>query len=126
MTLSLSKNQLNLEARELLDFSIARFKDELAAHSRSVNVPAPTAYPLVEIIVKEHGGDYVLDETVELTLESRLASVESTLALQDRIGRLEERLGLASKEGTLDDRLKAIETVVVADATVGTTVKLAI
>ena len=44
--------------KALLDEQIALFQLALEEHSRTVNVPAPTAHQAVEQIVRHHGGRY--------------------------------------------------------------------
>lgn len=42
---------------------VKAFQAALKNHAKTVNVPAPTAHPLVESIVRQHEGQFVIDET---------------------------------------------------------------
>ena len=58
--LTLTKDSLMALGRELADLAIAEFQQARADHASTVGVPAPTAHPLIERIVREHGGRYVV------------------------------------------------------------------
>jgi hypothetical protein len=52
---------------EALNFDIAAAVEEhkgaTERHSRTVNVAAPVAHPLVDMIVKQHGGEFTVDHS---------------------------------------------------------------
>jgi len=60
MAITLSKDDFLALGRQLIDAAIAEFQQALAAHAATVNVPAPTAHPMIETIVRKHGGQYVV------------------------------------------------------------------
>jgi hypothetical protein len=46
-----------------LDAAISRYIAEREAHKTTVGVPAPSAHPLVEAIVRRHNGEYEIAKT---------------------------------------------------------------
>jgi hypothetical protein len=60
MAITLTKDDFLALGRQLIDAAIAAFQQALAAHASTVNVPAPTAHPMIETIVRQHGGQYVV------------------------------------------------------------------
>ena len=43
-----------------LQAAVDLFASALAAHADTVNIPAPTAHPLVEQIVRQHAGHFTI------------------------------------------------------------------
>jgi hypothetical protein len=58
--LTLSQDDFLALGRQLADAAIAAYSQALAAHATTVNVPAPTAHPMIEAIVNQYGGQYVI------------------------------------------------------------------
>lgn len=48
-----------------LDAAVKDFSKAWKNHAKSINVPAPTAHPLVEALVKKHAGQYEIVESPE-------------------------------------------------------------
>lgn len=72
MTVQILKSELDRLGIGL-DAAIFDYRNALAAHAMTVDQPAPVAHPLVEQIVKAHGGAYeVIDDTpVESPAQAR-------------------------------------------------------
>lgn len=45
---------------ELTRAAIVAFQQALADHASTVDVPAPTAHPIIEMIVRQHGGTFTV------------------------------------------------------------------
>lgn len=59
MTLQIDYRLMNaIGGAPTLDKAIAAFAQALIDHAKTIDVPAPTAYPLVEEIVRKHEGAY--------------------------------------------------------------------
>lgn len=50
---------------EELSTAVEEFAAALNNHQFTVNVPAPTASPLIEEIVRRHGGEFEVEESEE-------------------------------------------------------------
>lgn len=102
--------RLYTEEHTALGFDLAQavqdYKDALKQHQFTYDVPAPTAHPLVETIVREHGGMFELAERPKLGPDpDRLRAVEQfthkighehlvmIIELTDRINAFEKRIG---------------------------------
>lgn len=48
-----------------LDAEIAKFQKALDDHRFTVDVPAPGSHPLVELIVRQHNGEYIIESEPE-------------------------------------------------------------
>jgi hypothetical protein len=46
------------ETVEDFDAAVQAFVKQIRAHSKTINVPRPTAHPVLELIVLQHGGEY--------------------------------------------------------------------
>ena len=57
--LTLSQDDFLALGRQLVDQAIATYSQALAAHATTVDVPAPTAHPMIEAIVNRYGGQYI-------------------------------------------------------------------
>jgi hypothetical protein len=58
--LTLTQDDFLALGRQLADAAIATYSQALAAHATTVNVPAPTAHPTIETIVRQYGGQYAV------------------------------------------------------------------
>ena len=106
--LNLSQDDFLALGRQLVDAAIVAYSQALAAHATTINVPAPTAHPMIEMIVNQHGGQYAM--VGQTTLDARLAAVELASGLAGRCATLEATLGLGLAAGaTLAQRVSAIE-----------------
>ena len=56
--LTLTGDQFAALGRELVNARIAAFRAAVAEHALTEGIPAPTDHPLIERIVREHGGEY--------------------------------------------------------------------
>ena len=63
MTLTLTQDDFIALGRQLADAAIASFQRALLDHAATVDLAAPTAHPLVETIVRQHGGRYTIAPT---------------------------------------------------------------
>ena len=52
---------LRLGGPEAFADAVAAFAADLEAHRYTVDVPAPTADPVVELVVRQHGGQYDIE-----------------------------------------------------------------
>lgn len=77
MALTLSQDDFLALGRQLADAAVAAYTQALAAHALTVNVPAPTAHPLIETIVNQYGGGYTVAPP-----PTPNAGVDPALALQ--------------------------------------------
>ena len=95
--LTLTRDQFAALGRELVNAHIAAFGEAVADHSLTEGVPAPTDHPLIERIVKEHGGQYAVadpppaasprDFGAEIdALSEMILSADSLPDLQARVG----------------------------------------
>lgn len=76
-----------------LDTAIAECKEAFARHALTEGVPAPTFNPLVEQIVKRHGGVYEVVEAETNLPPSDPKSLSSQIDLTNaRIGKIAARL----------------------------------
>lgn len=73
--LTLTRDSFAALGRELADLAIAQFQQALDDHAGTVDVPAPTAHPLIERIVREHGGHYIVRDPTP-TLPTRDVGAE--------------------------------------------------
>ena len=78
--LTISQDDFLALGRQLADAAIATFTQALADHALTVDVPAPTALPLIETIVRQHGGAYVVADPV--TSDQAGAVSDQVAALQ--------------------------------------------
>lgn len=96
--------------RELVNARIASFTQALADHASTEGVPAPTDHPLIERIVRGHGGQYTVREPGALPVTERIAAIEAAIDGAARVVALEQNLGLTPAKGaTIADRVDAIE-----------------
>ena len=58
--LTLTTDQFAALGRELVNAHIAAFGVAVADHALTEGVPAPSDHPLIERIVREHGGQYIV------------------------------------------------------------------
>lgn len=108
MALTISEDDFLALGRQLADAAIAAYSQAVAAHATTVNVPAPTAHPMIEAIVNQYGGQYAV--AGRTALDARLAVVELAAGLASRCATLEGTLGITPTAGeTLAQRVAAIE-----------------
>src|SRR5579872_1896240 len=58
--LTFSQDDFLALGRQLADAAIVLYQQQLADHATTVNVPAPSAHPMIERIVKRYGGEYAI------------------------------------------------------------------
>lgn len=74
MAITLSKDDFLALGRQLIDAAIGEFQRAIAAHASTVDVPAPTAHPMIETIVRQHGGQYVIADPASTEAPRDLAA----------------------------------------------------
>lgn len=84
-----------------LDDEIHKFRNAIMAHRTTINVPAPTAHPLVEAIVRENDGIEIIDDDIEMVSAASL----------DRLAALEQLVldRCAQLQATVEARLENID-----------------
>jgi hypothetical protein len=96
--------QITREAADSLGFdladAVASFAAEVEAHRDTVDVPAPTAHPVVELIVRQHGGEFTILEPPEPEPEPD----PGPPTVDDVIAERERRLALGFDYDFGDDR----------------------
>jgi hypothetical protein len=108
--LTLTRDQFAALGRELVNAHIAAFGEAVAGHSLTEGVPAPADHPLIERIVREHGGQYAVadpppaalarDFGAEIdALSDMILSADSLPDLQERVSAIAlARLDLPAAE----------------------------
>lgn len=78
--------------------AVTTYKNLLTAHARTVGVPAPSAHPLVETIVKRQRGEFqIVDDTPRLT-PAELRSIKATELAFAEVDRINAILSPARRE----------------------------
>jgi len=76
---TLSQDEFVALGRQLADAAIATYSQALAAHAMTVNVPAPTAHPMIETIVRQYGGQYVVAPPAVPLQVDQIATLQGAL-----------------------------------------------
>jgi hypothetical protein len=81
--LTLSQDDFLALGRQLADAAISAYGQARAAHATTVNLPAPTAHPLIETIVNQYGGQYAVAPPTTpdqaATVADRVAALQAAL-----------------------------------------------
>ena len=77
--LALSQDDFLALGRQLVDQAIATYSQALVTHATTVNVPAPTAHPMIEAIVNRYGGQYVVTPPVTPQPADQTAALQAAL-----------------------------------------------
>jgi hypothetical protein len=87
-----------------LAVEVKAFQAALKAHAKTVNVAAPVADPLVEVIVRQYDGEFVIEDPPEATTPMVGLEVEKLI---DAL--VEEGVIPEGKADRIRDRLKPSE-----------------
>lgn len=72
----------NFGGKAALEAEVGAFAKEVEAHALTVDVPAPTSSDLVEAIVRNHGGEFVVGDPTkdEIQLDENAKSRSNDMA----------------------------------------------
>lgn len=101
--LTLTRDQLAALGRELVDAHIAAFGKALADHAVTEDVPAPADHPLIERIVRRHGGRYTVADPPPAApprdFGAELDALADMILRADSLPDLQKRVAAATDAG---------------------------
>lgn len=95
--------------KSILVREVAAFKKAIAEHAQTVGVPAPTAHPVVEAIVKKYAGVFEVEDDTKPPPETAPDATARLATAEDRIATLEAAIeGLTKQPAELIAAVNAI------------------